>query len=93
MMILYSDNAVGLLSSHSLLRMLAHSKQPEEFIKIWTENRGLLAERWDKLYEIEFESESANKNEEILDFEVIDSQVDQEEGLFIITDVLFTNNY
>lgn len=52
MMILYSNNAVGLLSSHSLLRILAHGKHPEEYLKIWSEKKGLMGERWDRLYEI-----------------------------------------
>ena len=89
-MILYSNNAVGLLSSHTMLKILAQKKHPEEYLGIWSEKKGLVDERWDRLYEIEFEFEI---DEHIVDFEIISSKVNVEEGLFLITLVIFTDKY
>jgi hypothetical protein len=93
MMILYSNNAVGLLSSFSLLRILANGKHPEEYLKIWKEKKGLMDERWDRLYEIEFQPDNGKINEKIVDFEILDTKLNPLEGSFAITLVIFTDQY
>jgi len=92
-MILFSNNTVGLLSSHSLLRILSHQKYPEDFLRIWQEKTAIQGQRWDKLYEIEFQPENGKPNEKIIDFEILDTNINTMEGEFTITMVIFTDQY
>lgn len=39
MVIQFSNNSIALLSSFTQLRILAHSKLPEEYLKLWKEKR------------------------------------------------------
>lgn len=54
-MIHFSNNSLALLSSHTQIRILAHQKYPEEYLKLWEEKRSQIAEKWDIIYEIKFD--------------------------------------
>lgn len=48
----FSNNSIALISSFTQLRILAHSRYPEEYLKLWKEKRSQISEKWEKLYEI-----------------------------------------
>ena len=84
MVIQYSNDSFGLISSHTLLRILSHAKHPDDYLKLWHEKRSLMTERWDKLFEIEFVQEG-----KIIDFDIISSKVLEE--MQIIYVVIYTS--
>jgi hypothetical protein len=55
MIVHFNNNSLALLSSHTQLRILAHSKFQEDYLKLWEEKRSQIAEKWEKLFEIQFE--------------------------------------
>jgi hypothetical protein len=57
-------------------------------LKLWHEKRSLITEKWDKLFEINFIKEDNDPNDEIVDFDILDSQVLN--GIQQITIVIFT---
>lgn len=87
----YSNNSIGLISSHTQLRILAYEKYPEEYAKIWTEKGSLGGEKWERLFEIKFgvaEAGQAPPNN-FIDFEILNSRM--HEGTFSINIVIFTS--
>ena len=72
-MIQFANDSLALLCSQTQLRILSsHSNFREEYIKLWDgseKGRSLIAEKWEKLYEIHFNK--GNEEEHILDFEIV----------------------
>ncbi|CDW90006.1 wd-40 repeat-containing protein [Stylonychia lemnae] len=87
MVIHFSNNSLALLSSFTQLRIIAHQKHPEEYLKLWEEKRSQIAEKWEKIFEIKFD-DGADK-EQIVDFEIIDSKLT--ESGFKVQIAIFTN--
>ena len=54
----FSNNTIALISSRTMLKILAHHKYPDEYLKLWNEKRSVVSEKWIKLVEIRLSSES-----------------------------------
>eukprot|EP00347_Sterkiella_histriomuscorum_P004436 403360465 len=87
MVVHFSNNSLALLSSATQIRILAHQKYPEEYLKLWEEKRSQIAEKWEALYEIKFDD--GIDAEQIVDFEILDTVI-LEDGFKIII-AIFTN--
>jgi hypothetical protein len=85
----FSNNTIALISSRTMLKILAHNKYPDEYLKLWNEKRSVVSEKWIKLVEIAMSCENETDAQEIIDFEVLNTKV--EESSFSITLVIFSN--
>ena len=101
MMVQFTNDTLALLCSQTQLRILSHSNFRDEYMKLWEgseKGRGsLIAEKWEKLYEIHFNqgklAEAEHGEEEhIVDFEVIKTQlIEGGKNGFSLTLAVFTS--
>jgi len=101
-MVQFTNDTLALLCSHTQLSILSHSSYKDEYMKLWDgseKDRGLIAEKWEKLYEIHFNQghiknpQDKEEEEHIVDFEITKTAELTEAGKkgFSITLVVFTS--
>ena len=57
MMVQYTNDSLALICSQTQLRIVGHKGNREEYMKLWDgsdKGRSMIAEKWEKLYEIHF---------------------------------------
>lgn len=59
----FSNSTIALISSRTMLKILAHNKYPDEYLKLWNEKRSVVSEKWVKLVEIRIASEGLEGSE------------------------------
>ena len=47
----FSNNTIALISSRTMLKILANNKYPDEYLKLWNEKRSSESEKWTKIVE------------------------------------------
>jgi hypothetical protein len=85
----FSNNTIALISSRTMLKILAHHKYPDEYLKLWNEKRSVVSEKWVKLVEIRIADNAEEDSEQIVDFEVLNTRVN--ESSFSLTLAIFSS--
>ena len=60
----FSNNTIALISSRTMLKILANHKYPDEYLKLWNEKRSVVTEKWVKLVEITLQSNENQREDE-----------------------------
>lgn len=98
MVVQFTNDTLGLVSSQSQMRMLSHGKYQEEYLKLWEgyDTHGLSSqavEKWEKIYEVHFNQGKSHEPEEfeehLVDFEIIKTEAGQ--NSFTVNLAVFTS--